>query len=703
MGVDQTILDCSNTLNGRGDNTAGPVWRAANVGDTPIGGFSKVTNYPNGESLSSPVDAVVIGQSVILWTTAKIAGPVCGYNIANVLGYMSAALVMFGFIYSLTKRKRWIALIAGYAVAFTPYFQVKIGVHPSYGFQALLIGVVWAFFSLVTTRKKSRAFLLAILIAICFYFDPYFSLLALTIVIPLGLVWLFVGLIKPRKEKSLKLLFIAELKLILLSVGLLILLLLPLVYIMATQSSQINSAMVGSRGNIIEQAKTYSNMPNEYFLPFAGSPIFRVFGSLEKKIHDSLYIFSNGGISEDTVGISLIMMFIVTLFLVIVIWEKIRHKRLGLNKLLKYDAHIVLFGSLAVTFTAVIMALPPVHILGVPLPSLILVSITNTWRAISREYVVVNIAMTVLFIIALTYFNHALKLKRVTKVIIYTIIFLFILVQYQTYHPFQGFELSKFSYSNSPVGYFWLKEQKNIKAIAEYPIEKASEASSHGYYLTMQLVHKKPILNSAITNSPGDSTTSSNKNLADPQTVPVLHSLGIDAIVVHGVDPVEIEKIPYLAVVYQGNHGVGAGFPGSPAITKDIFVIARIAGNTPAPNGSIQFIDKLPRNSVIQKSATDWQYEIPTKSRIVYRQLPVEKSLNVPNQTNVGEICFMVKMAGLGDNAQLAMKNNKQVISDISIDDQYKSVRFAVGVNDEIKLISSNGHNMRITKIGCSS
>ena len=235
MGLSTTVLDCGNTLNSLGDNSAGPIWKAANVGDEPIGGFSKVTNYPEGESLSSPIDTVVVGQSLLLWTTAKIAGPVCGYNIANVLGYMSTALVMFAFIYSLTRGRRWIALLAGYAVAFTPFFQTKIGGHPSYGFQALLIGIIWAFLSLVATRKKSRAVVLAVLVATFFYFDPYFSLMAFTILVPLGLVWLSMRLMKLRKEK-IKKNYLAEMNILGLCVAFLALLSAPLAYIMFTQS-----------------------------------------------------------------------------------------------------------------------------------------------------------------------------------------------------------------------------------------------------------------------------------------------------------------------------------------------------------------------------------------------------------------------------------------------------------------------------------
>jgi len=699
MGFSQTLSDCGNTLNGLGDNTAGPIWKFANVDNAPpVGGFSDVTNYPNGESLGSPIDAVVVGQSLLLWTTSKIAGPICGYNLANILGYMSASLVMFGFIYSITKGRRWIALLAGYAVAFTPYFQVKIGVHPSYGFQALLIGVLWASLSFMTTYKKSRAILLAVLLAACFYFDPYFSLLAITIVAPMMSIWFILGLIKLRKSKFQKSIFIPKLKSMALFVGAFILLVLPLAFIITTQSSQINSAVVGTRDNIIDAGKTYSNVPSEYLLPFPDSSIFKLLGDYGKKLHDSMYIFSSGGLSEDVVGISLAMVVIVGLFFIILFWERIRGKKLDISKLLKGDSKLIVCGTLFVAIAAMIMALPPIHIFGIPLPSYLLLSHVNVWRVISREYVVVNIAVTVLFAIALAYFGDALKLKKLAKTISYIVIFLFILMQYQTYGPFQGIEPGRFSYSNASQGYYWLKDQADIKTIAEYPIEKVTEANSPVYYLSMQLVHKKKLLNNVVSNSQDDILRSSIRNLSDPQTVPALHSIGIDAVVIHGVEPADIEKIPYLKVVYQGPHGKGAMMPDSPAITKDIIVIAKITDDTPVITDSLQFTNNLPANGLIQKSAIDWQYEIPTNSTISLKSLFKSDA----STGDAGEVCFMYRMASIGDISDLIISDNSGGIARLPINDQYKKIKFTTKVDNILNITSSNGHNMRFSGIGCN-
>lgn len=698
VGLGSSITHCNNTINGLGDDTAGPVWREANTNNPPIGGYSQATNYPVGDNLSSPVDAVVVGQSVVLWTTAKIFGPVCGYNVTNMLGYISAALTMCGFIYSLTKGRRWLALLAGYAVAFTPFFQVKTGSHPGYGFQALLIGALWAFFSYVTTKRRRSAVALVVLMALCFYFDPYFSLLALTIIVPMVLVWLVIRYLQLRSAtEQVRKSFRAQLKQMALFGGLFVLLVAPIGYLMVSQTSQINAATAGTRDDVIRVARVYSNMPSEYLLPFRDSFLFKLFGSYQDQVKSSWYAFSNGNISEDTVGIGLLMIVLVTLFFVVAGWEKLQKRRLGITKLLAYNPRLVIYGSLAFITLAVLLALPPVHFLGIPMPSYILLKITSTWRVLSREYVVVNIGIVILFIVSLLYFIRAVNMKKITSAVLYALCFLALFVQYQTYHPFKGLENSKFSYSNAPAGYYWLKNQSNITSIAEYPIEKATETNSHVYYLSMQLVYKKPMLNSALNVSPQDPLQAGIKNLADPQTVPTLHALGISAVVVHGVDPSEIAKIPYLSVDYVGSHGEDAGVPGSTAISKDIMVVARISNDTPKPTTSLQFLSNMVPDTVIQKSSVQWPYEVSSGTKMGLRRLP-----NEPGSTVVGRVCFRAKAENPGEIEDLNIERNGSPTITVPLTSDYQKVTFMADSSQTFSLTTSNKHSVQLTDLGCS-
>jgi len=120
-------LNCSDSIYGFGDSTAGPIWRAGIEPAQPIfGGYETVTNFPEGESLYSPVGYATTAQTIPLRILSKIVGPVCAYNSFNIIGYIFTAMIMFKFIQYLTKRK-WVALLAGFALSFTPYVQSKVG------------------------------------------------------------------------------------------------------------------------------------------------------------------------------------------------------------------------------------------------------------------------------------------------------------------------------------------------------------------------------------------------------------------------------------------------------------------------------------------------------------------------------------------------------------------------------------------------
>lgn len=692
-----SALDCTNTVGGIGDNTAGPIWKFENTGSGPVGGYSNVTNYPFGESLSGPVDVVVSGQSVLLWSSAKVFGPVCGYNAINIISYVSAALVMFFFVRSMLRgRYGWIAWIAGYAVAFAPFYQVKIGGHPSYGFQAILIGVIWAFFSLITRRRLSSAIILAILTVTCFYFDPYFSLLVSTILVPLVVVWAIYNVGNFRKKSASKNTIIKELKLGSICLAIIAIAVLPLLYVMTSQSAQIKDSVAGTRDNIVESAKLCSNWPQEYLLPFPDSPAFKLLGGESEKVKGVLYAFSQCGIAEDSVGIAIVMLAVILLFFVVLLWEYLNRRKSVLPKILSYNPAVLISGLIGISFTAIILALPPFHVLGFPLPSLIMVEMTSVWRIISREYVVLNIAVVILFSLSLAYFSATLKLKRAAIAVLAGLLFSGIFIQYQTYTPFRGNVESNFSYSNAPTGYYWLKGQESIRGIAEYPIEKATEASSHGYFLTMQSIHRKPILNSALATSSDDPVRSSIKNLKDPLTPIVLRSLGVDAVVVHGVGVSEIESIPYLKVIYSGDHKPDGRLPDSPAVMNSSFVIAKIIGDTPFVKTSFQFLDSLPRNREIQKSATSWEYEVPSGSRAALR------SVMRGREGDDANVCFSIKMAATGDTGVLDISGTKmKAFERIMLSDQYYPIRFEVPFNQTIAISNNNGRNMQITNIGC--
>ena len=325
-----------------------------------------------------------------------------------------------------------------------------------------------------------------------------------------------------------------------------------------------------------------------------------------------------------------------------------------------------------------------------------MVDASSIWRIIAREYVVVNIAVVVLFSLSLAYFAKNLELKKISRIILFISIGLLVAAQYQTFNPLKSTDTNKFQYSNAPDTYYWLKGQDNIKSIAEYPIEKAAEANSHGYYLTMQYIHGKPLLNSARSDSPQEPGRSSIKNLSDPQTLSTLHALGIDTIVVHGVNPEELDQIPYLSVLYVGDEVPDKYLADSPAITNDYIAVVGIDGDVPDRSTSIEFVTDVPRNSVIQTSANNWAYEIPSKTVISNRTLKDKTSKTADT------ICFDARMSATKDEGTLVLKIKGSIVFMMPLVDEYRQVKVTVPTDVDIEVSSANGHNMQATKLGCT-
>lgn len=699
-----SVTSCTTTVYGFGDNTAGPIWLATvpkNQG--LLGSYTDMTNAPFGDNLNSAIGVSLIAQTILIRATQAVGGPICGYNIANMLGFMSGALVMFGFIYAVT-RKRWIALLAGYAVAFVPYFQMKIGNHFAFGFQAIFIGLIWLFYRVVMYRKKRDAIFLGLLFALSIYFDPYYSLLAAIVMGPLYIAWLIVyrqvfkkkfWTQNTKKHSEIK----KQLSLLVLSIGIFIVLALPLVAVFATQGSKINADVASSRGNVLAEAKACSNWPHEYVVPFVLNPIFKRIDGVDRYIatENSLRDNFSCGLAEDSVGLSISLVGVGALGLLAMSWEKLNRRRLKLSQYLGFEPRIFMYGLLLVGFVAVAVAFPPLKVHNIiPTPSYELLHITATWRTLTRIFVIVNIVMVIIVSVVLTYFYEHFNLKRYRKVtiVLFLVLCVAVFVEYQAFRPFSGNYLSTFNYTKDvPSQYTWLKNQGDIKTIAEYPLERSGgEGNSMAYYLTMQVIHGKKLFNGSISYSPQETMKTGLKNLFDPQTVPVLKGFGVDAIVVHGVPTSELQKIPYVKVLYTAPQVKFNLIGSSPLVKNDIVTVLGLQ-NVPARHDLVSLGTGFVRNATIINSAIDWQYEAIQDSVLNVQTLKGD------SPTTISNVCFDIKMSDPGESDTVQMKVDGRPGVAVHVNGTYKAV--ALSVKDSVVLHDNSGHNMRVTKIGC--
>lgn len=686
-----SVINCNSTVNGFGDNTSGPIWRYQISPNSPFGAYENVTNYPYGENLYTPVNFSASGQTVIYWGLARIAGPVCGYNLFNILGFVSSALMLYGFIYYLTKL-RYLAVFAGYAGAFVPYFQLKVGGHPSYAFQGLLVGLIWLFLSFIRSPSKAKAVALGSILAFCMYFDPYFVLFTILIVLAC-LAGLAVYIWRGQNTRKV---LTRYLKFLILSGAVFGLLMSPLAAVYLKNRQSINGYVSGLRGDVRSEARACSNLPHEYVLPFVLHYFYEgLLGGRYVAGVDAMTNRFSCGIGEDTVGINPYLVSVVLLATPIYGWEILNRRKLRLRAtyMIKPEEVGLAAGILfLVGFGAFLLALPPYRIHGLETPSSYLLDVTSTWRTLTRLFLLVNISITILSSMILAYIFKLFPRHRKKLLIGFGVLWVLSFVQYQAFQPLKGNTLSSFSYKNdAPEGYYWLSKQGDVKVVAEYPLERyGGESDAMSYYLTMQSVHGKKLINSAKPNSPYEELRSGLKDISDPQVVPVLKALGVDLVVIHGVTAEQVSKVAGLDVDHTILQAPFNILPHTPTVKKDTVVFARIRSDVSPATFVIELSSGFPRNTNLIKSTIDWSYEVQTGAKMKAVRL-VEGVANVPN------ICFEIRTASPGETDKV-MIVTEDTTSSIDIDHKY---HYVATTGENVVINSLSGHNMQMSNIGC--
>lgn len=669
-----------------GDSTAGPIWRNSLSPDQPaLGGFQTSTNFPYGESLYSPINLASSFQSVFMNAATKIVGPVCAYNTYNILGYLSTAMLMYGFVYYLTK-KRWLGFLGGYALAFSPYVQSKIGGHPSYGFGLLLVAIFWLLTHALLRKSQKAAVLLGVVLAFCAYFDIYFVLLAITIVVPSIVAWL----IWTVQEKGITLgAAILSRKRVACLVALACsITLMPIALVTIRDRSTIAETLGGLRGDTYSAAMMCSNKPLDYLLPDPGNYYLnRILGVRYMK--ENINLRNWCGFGESRVSISVVLIGLILLGAVLISWDYINRRSLTGYRIKQYPARFIIGALIFVLIAALLVGLPP-KLLGITMPSGYILKVTGAWRIFAREYMVVNFAVVTLAMFVLLFISRAKLLKPPLKIIGFLVLLLAIGAEYQANPVFKPFT---FSYSRDVPGiYRTIRDNQDVKAIAEYPIDKIGiEYDSTIFYVTMQTIHKKPLLNSVAPNDPQEALHASLKDLRDPQTIPALRSLGITHVVVHGESAEDVAAIPGLTVVASEKDPVY----NLTMLRKDdnTSIVLAVINNGPASNDVLVIEDGYSPNLPLIQSPLDIQFEMLQGGSLRVRSLdrePLSGSLN---------ICFSAKMSALSDSAHFSVTSQGATVYATKLSDSYTDIRFIAEANSTLVLTTDNGHNIRIDKL----
>lgn len=686
---------CGDTLTGLGDSTGGPIWRASIEPRQPLlGGFQRATNFPSGENLYSPVGMVAIEQTMLMSGLSRVVGPVCAYNTINILGYLTTSIVMFAFIAYLLKN-RWIAWLAGYAVAFTPYAQSKVGGHPSYGYASLLIGSFWLTLHIIKHRKWKHGFGLSAILAFCTYFDPYFILLVGTVVGPTLVAWMASAVLDYRKKGAKRQEATRALKVFAASLAAFLLLVSPMAYVRIRDAKVIDASTGAIRGNIEAAAMKCSNFPLDYILPDPFNVnLVRLLGNAYTKKNISLRNWCGTG--ESRVSVSLVVLATSSIGLVILLWERLNRRHKKFAGQLSYNADLTISAVVLVLIAALLLGLPP-RVGELTTPTGILIQITNVWRIFARQQLVVNLMSIVLFAIVLKYFYETFKQRaRYIMIAIFFLMFGVIMAEYQIQRPFSP---PTFSYRKDvPSIYLRVRDDANIMAVAEYPLDRLGiETDSIVYYLTMQVVHKKSLLNSAAITNPNEKLHIAIKDLSDPQTIPVLRGLGLRHIIVHGLTAEQIlAKTKRQVKIIQEETPPVYGLTMFRSDPSNVTVLAEIIEG-PKLDYAVVMQKGFAVNTTIMKSPVDMEYETLPDSELTVTSVKDDK------KAGSVKACFDVKMAATGDTSNTDILVGGKVQRQLLLTDQYARIEVSAKPGEVIQINNKAKHNTRINNLGCQN
>ncbi len=499
-----SLTHCSTVVLGSpGDHTAGIMYASWAHPSSPKLGFTNLTNYPYGENLWQPLDLSALVPSTLHLVLSHITNIVCAWNLLVLIGYMSSALVMFGFMYWLTKNS-WVSFFAGYAATFTPYHMFA-----SHGQIALLLGAIftlalWQFLDMWRKPTWLRAVMLGATFGVGFYTDGYFILFGAVMLMALWIASISYGLIVERggllKIKP-------QLKCLILASITAFIFLLPLGWANHHYASQINSVLASGRGVLVQNAQLYSAHLYYYFKPTS----------------------------------ILFLGFSVVLLAFIEVWFMWRDYHAALKQ------PIVKNPQLFVGWTALVLALfamwvslqPVVHVWRIPIynPSRLIIALTPAWRVFGRLYTLVDIGFVTLAGLGL------LRLLRKYPKRRYWIFFICLVVlaaELRLFTPL-SYTATSFNYRNAPAVYRWLHNNHQVRAVAEYPLDEPPNGPYIPDYNTFQEISDKPLLNTLLSNSPEAPLRQSIVGINDPQTLPVLRALGVDLVNIRPADPVSLK------------------------------------------------------------------------------------------------------------------------------------------------------------------
>ncbi|UCD15920.1 MAG: hypothetical protein JSV34_02405, partial [Candidatus Omnitrophota bacterium] len=182
---------------------------------------------------------------------------------------------------------------------------------------------------------------------------------------------------------------------------------------------------------------------------------------------------------------------------------------------------------LLLTVVAWLFSQPPWWKIGplkIFMPSFFMYKILPPFRAYCRFGIVVMLAVAVLAGYGLKYILERFKTNS-KKVLMTSLLCGVVLFEFWNWPPFKVIDVSR-----APQVYYWLGEQKEEFAIAEYPLDIDLPNEIYKFY---QIFHHKPIINGTIPGTGPNRIARTITKLSEPKTAATLKGLGVKYVLVH--------------------------------------------------------------------------------------------------------------------------------------------------------------------------
>jgi len=510
-------------FSGPGDATAGFLWmNAINHTIDPIVGFTNVVNYPFGQDIGGWTLVSYLAYWLPMRVLSFFFGPVAAMNIMMAYAYTSAAVAMYWLIKRVTNKKA-LAFFAGYAAAFGPYAMLKSVGHFSYIFSAIFPILIGIFISLWTSPTRKKAIIFGLLAAVPFYTDGYFMLMAAVLYVSM----IATGIVSLAVKRSRNMLRQYTICMAVAFAALLVALS-PLFAIQKLNGSSINAQLQNNRSDIVGEIHAYRSNVADFFLPPFNSASLENDTNLAK-LHAYNNQRSNG--SENNDFISPVFYIFGALGVVSAAVWVFKKKWSSLNDL-SSEERVGLFMLIGVCAIGAVLAFATmfspdasVHGIRIPLPGELLIKYNiSLWRVLSRLFVLFNILIVILGIVGIWLFVG--KNKHGKSVYFPTLLLCAVVT---VYFYAQNFPTRPFDFNTGlPGTYYWLKDQKDIKSIAELPIVDPLDGHA-GDYATAQIIHGKKLMN--LKDPTNVRVNNALGTLKNPEVANLLRDRGIDAVI----------------------------------------------------------------------------------------------------------------------------------------------------------------------------